>query len=185
MSELREDPHKVEFKARRPFRIALGARVKSLAWAIPSKLIFGLVCIGILMEGLKCICPPLGQKLHKMPLLGSLQSFEETHRLDLSLLFAIAIMVTVWCLWADVLRVLLHRDKYSVLAPKDKFILVVGAIVLCTDAAIFYLGIAELTWGGGLSFTALLMTVAYVCVLVFLSYVSLKLKMEVQNAEAN
>src|SRR2546430_1101049 len=76
------------------------ARVLTLGWAhvrywifqVASKLLMGVVYLGIVSEGARRVIPALGQKIYKLvPLLDRLD-----HRIDAAQCFALLILAGTW-----------------------------------------------------------------------------------------
>lgn len=133
-------------------------------------------------EEVKILVPSLGIRLYKLPIPGfaMFRTYVELKRLDLALFMALFLFFAVSWLWRQVLRAILRTDDAFVVTGWDpvvyrKLILILGGVLLGADAILFYLGAAEYGWGGGFSFSAIIATLAYAGVLVFVSLVSLHL----------
>lgn len=130
------------------------------------------------------LVPALGQKLHKLAIPGfsMFGQYQETRRLDLAMFMALFLLVAVWWLWEQVLKVFLSSeetfDKSGWNADAYKrVVLILGIIILGADACLFYASMVQIGWGGTrLSVPALLATAAYLAVIVFVSLVSLNLR---------
>ena len=88
----------------------------------------------------------------------------------------------MWWLWEQVLKVLLttdiafHDSGWNPDAYK-RLVLILGVVVLVADAALFYISMVQLGWGGArFSLPSLLASAAYCAVIVFVSLVSLNLR---------
>jgi hypothetical protein len=160
------------------------ALVKYVTWKAITFLGFGPIYVIVIAEGFRLLVPALGQKLHKLPIpgLAGLAQYQESRRLDLALFLAIFLLVAVWWLWEQVLKIILttkplyqdcgwHVDLYK------RLILILGVIVLGADAALFYSAMVQIGWGGTrISIPALLATAAYLAIIVFVSLVSINLR---------
>lgn len=154
------------------------------AWTIASKTIISIVVFGIMTEGLRVLVPPLSQKMFKLPFFGFFQQYEETHNLDLATLFAVGLIVAVWVLWHEVIEILLDLDRINEFSPRQVFVLTLGSIILGADAIIFSFGISEMGWGGGgVTFSSLVATAAYIALLIFSCWVSVNLKSACQTVK--
>lgn len=143
------------------------------AWQAVSKLFLGVIYLAVISEGLRVLIPALGQKLYKLPGLSSLQDYEATHRLDLAPFFAVFLLVAVFVLWHRIVELWLSGEEFSRLAKEHQLVVGMGCMILGADAVLFYLAMTQMTWGGGgLSFSALVATGAYVGVLIFVSWMS-------------
>lgn len=167
------------------------ARVKYWAWYIITKICLGIVCIGIVSEGLRMFVPALGQKLYRLPGFGFLRNYEETHSLDIAPFLAFFFVISVWYLIEKMLKLWLPSDsidRTDVLWNGEKEMKIVTAmacVLITVDCVLFYTAIARMRWGASMfSFSALLATLAYLSVLVFVSYVSAKLHGRVAELKA-
>jgi hypothetical protein len=168
-----------------PFR--LGAYLLYLAWQVTTKCVLGVVYLAVIAEGLRIVIPPLSQKLHKLPGLAILDRFETTYQVDLANIFAVFLLLAVWALWDRCLRIWLdvpahchpswNPERYR------QFIVVMGSIVLFSDAMLFYFAMGTMSWGGSqFSLGALLATAAYLAVIIFASFVGVSLHQRISDA---
>lgn len=159
------------------------AHIKYWMWKLITIAVLGPIYCSVIAEGLRMLVPALGQKLHKlaMPGFAVLGQYQETRRLDLAILFAAFLLIAVWWLWEQVLRILLGTDRVFQDSGWNadvykRLVLILGVVVLVADASLFYIAMVQMGWGGTrFSLAALLATAAYVAVLVFVSLVSLNL----------
>lgn len=173
-----------------PWGVVL-ARIKFWLWQIATKGVLGIIYVAVISDGLRQVVPVLGQKLYKLPGLGLLQRYEATYRLDLAPLLSVFILVGVFYLWGHLLAKWLRPDdpidgEGWDEEKQEMVILVLGMALLGADALLFYVSMSRVGWsGGGLSFTAALATAAYLAVLIFVSYVSLVLKCQLETEKEN
>ena len=161
-------------------------RAKLLLWSLITKPCMGLVYVGLIGDGFRTIIPALGQKLWKLPGLASLYDFQETHRLDMAHVLAVFMLIAVWYLWERLLVLWLSRmenydcDGWDPVAH-FQLVLALGVTVLGADAALFYAAMSRVGWRGGIfSLTALIATVAYLAVVIFVTFVTVTLKHAIQ-----
>ena len=145
-------------------------------WTIGSKAILGVIYLAIISEGLRVLIPALGQKVYKLPFLSRLQDYEATCRLDMAPFFAFFLLVGVFVLWPKIIVIWMSQDDPSGWSREEQLIVVIGTAILGADAVLFYYAMTQMTWGSNaFSFPALVSTGAYVGVLVFVSWMSVKL----------
>lgn len=168
------------------FLALLCARLKYLAWQLLAKGVLGVIYIAVISEGLRVLVPALGQKLSKLAIPGAwmLAEDEAGHRLDLAHIFALFLLIAVFHLWAEVIRSWLRPDdpEDEGFDPDNYFRLVatLAVVILGADAFLFFYSVTQMGWTGGeISFTAILVTAAYVAVLIFVSFVSVNLRQQV------
>jgi hypothetical protein len=160
------------------------AHAKYWLWKAVTILILAPIYCSVIAEGLRMLVPPLGQKLYKLPIPGfaTLGQYQETRRLDLAIFMAIFLLIAVWWLWEQVLKVLLGSDvilQDSGWNPDayKRVVLILGTVILGADACLFYASMVQMGWGGTrLSVPGLLATAAYLAVIIFVSLVSLTLR---------
>jgi hypothetical protein len=132
-------------------------------------------------EGLRYVCDAFSRKLSTLPMLAVLDDYEETAGVDLAILIALFIGFSVCTLWFKNVRVFLHPseplDGSSMDAPERhaQLVRVLGFSMLGTDAVLFFVGMLAMSDGGwatdGLgAFGAVLVTVLYTSMLVFIAY---------------
>jgi hypothetical protein len=160
------------------------AHAKYWLWKLVTIIVLAPIYCSVIAEGLRMLVPALGQKLHKLPIpaFSTFGQYEETRRLDLAIFMALFLLVAVWWLWEQVLKVFLsnedtfHDSGWNAEAYK-RVVLILGIIILGADACLFYASMVQIGWGGTrLSVPALLATAAYLAVIVFVSLVSLNLR---------
>ena len=147
--------------------------LKSWAWKIFTLPIIGIVYITLISEGLRLLIPVLGQKLYKFPLpfVSAMRNYHPWDRLDLAYFFSILLLIAVWYLWKVTLKVYLSYEGQAVPPGWDPakyrgFVLTIAVIILSADAFLFYFAMTQqVYWKTQFSFTALLATGAYICVL--------------------
>jgi hypothetical protein len=150
------------------------AYAKLIAWHIGSKLVLGPIYLTVVAEGFRCVIPTLAVIVYG----------DEETGVDRAMLFAGILLVAVWLLWERALLLWLNDDtefEASAWNPENhrNLIIILALVILGVDGCLFYLGVAQLGWGGGFSFTSLLATLAYVAVIVFVSYESITLRRRV------
>jgi len=151
--------------------------LKYWAWQVSSKAVMGLIYLAVISEGLRVLIPALGQKMYKLPLLSWLQDFEATYRLDLAPFFAVFMLIAVFVLWPRILVIWLSEKEPAEWSREQQLIVGLGASILGADAVLFYYAMTQMAWGSSsFSFSALVASAAYVGVLVFVSWMSLRLK---------
>jgi hypothetical protein len=148
----------------------------------PVKLLIGVGYVAIITEGLRMVVPALGIKLYRLPLLSFLRNYEVWHKLDLALFAGILLFALSNWIWKVLLETWLYDksglDSAGRNASKyERCLLVLGSIILFSDACLFYRAMTFVGWGGQvISPTALLCTAAYLAVLVAVCAVSVNLK---------
>lgn len=167
------------------------ARVRYWAWWILTKIALGIVCLGVISEGLRLFVPALGQKLYRMPMLYFLKNYQETRNLDIAPFLAIFFLISTWALIEQIIRMWV-REKEAVKQyrwnPERQWQIVVGlgTVLVTADSILFYFAVAGMSWGGSIfSVSAFLATVAYLGVIVFTSYVSVCLSEDVYELKRN
>lgn len=167
---------------KRPSRFGLfQARCQYVLWLLLTKLPCGVICFFVTSEGLRLTVAPLGQKLCRLPGLSALRDYEATYQLDLACCLAPLLITGVYYCWDQVLRLRLgiqasHQSDWNS-ANYRRIVSVLAVVLLGSDAALFYTALAEMGWHGSqFSFGALLASVAYCGVLLFVSLVSISLQ---------
>lgn len=161
-------------------------RIKYVLWRIATIAAFAGVYITVVAEGYRILIPTLSKKIFTLPFLGFLRQFEDAHRIDLAIVMSVILMFSVVYLWERLLEqfvfnaherlsIVSHREADTVFA-ENQFFFLVGVVILVCDGLLFYFGVANLSWGGGFSFTAVIATVAYVCVILTIAHVSNRLR---------
>lgn len=168
--------------SRRVRAAMIWARAKFTLWEVIMKGGLGVIYVSVISDGLRIVLPAFGQKLHKLPGLTFLKDYEATYRLDVAPFFAVFLLTAVWYLMERVLRLWLQaRDDDQVWEskPHAQLVTILAAIILGVDACLFYFAMTRMGWGNAFSFTAILATLAYMAVLIFVSYGSVNLKQEI------
>ncbi len=163
-------------------------------WTIIRGILFKMFClpfIGLLYfvvisEGFRVMVPVLSLRLYRLPIPGfsRLRDFEGLQRLDLAHLFAIVLCFLTWYFWTAALWLMLAPQEY--LARKrwnpvtyGKIMKGIAIALLSADAILFYRGLTEQAGGifGGSWFspTAILVTIAYVALIVGIALISVNL----------
>lgn len=146
------------------------------------KALIGLGYVVVITEGLRMVVPALGMKLHNMPLLGALKTFEGWHDLDLAPFAAVLIFLFSSSLWCSLLEVWLYDDSSLQATGRcpvryQQCIRVLGVVILLADACLFYRALTFAGWSGSdFSTTALFSAMAYLAILVSVCLVSVNLK---------
>jgi len=153
------------------------AHARYWAWQVASKSILGVIYLAVISEGLRVLIPALGQKVYKLPMLGSLKDYEATYRLDLAPFFAFFLLIGVFVLWPKIIALWVSQLEVGEWTKEQQLVVAMGGTILGTDAVLFYYAMTQMTWGSSeFSFSAFVATAAYVAVLVFASWMSIKLK---------
>jgi len=164
------------------------ARLKYYGWRIGTKSIVLIVYVTLIRDGLTSLFDPFATRLAKLPLLGFLDSYEITYKIDLALVTAIGIFAGVSYSWDQAIRLWALGDDSKLKAGKlthyDRRSFVVYALaiaMLLTDLCLMYMAVTEAGWGsrGGFSFSALIVSILYAGVLVFVTFMSLQLEADV------
>jgi hypothetical protein len=144
------------------------ARVKLIAWKILTGLTLGILYVKVIAEGCRFLVPGLGREL----MLG----------LDGAIILSFFLMLAVWKLWELAICSFLgiesaFRIRGWNTEGHERFVVILSIVLLFSDAALFYLSVARLSWKGTvLSFTALIATCIWLGVIVFVSFVSVHLR---------
>lgn len=160
------------------------AHAKYWLWKLFTIVILAPIYCSVIAEGLRMLVPAMGQKLYKLAIPGfsMFGQYQETRRLDLAIFMAIFLLLAVWWLWEQVLKVFLSTDAVFEgsgwnAANYTRVVLILGVIILGADACLFYVSMVQMGWGATrLSIPSLLATAAYIAVIVFVSLVSLNLR---------
>jgi hypothetical protein len=154
------------------------------AWVLSTFPLLFVIYATISVEGVRQNFQILATPLHKLPfpLFSPLKKFEGWRRMDLALVFAVVILVCCYVSWHLNLRMLLRTDfKLSNRWHSENvaiFIRVVGGMLILSDLFFFFVGIRKASWigEGGNVFTAIIATVAYLAVLLLISFVTILLE---------
>lgn len=154
---------------------------KSASWKVFTFVVVGVAYVALVSEGLRNLIAAFALRLHKLPLPGfaALRNYLWSYRLDLAHLFALLLMTANWFTWVLVLRVYLGGRVRGGWDPVTytRFVTGLGLVLLGCDCVLFYLAMAEQSWGeGGLAFAPAVATVLYVSILLFVSFVSVYLE---------
>ncbi len=161
--------------------------IKSWLWKAFTFPFLAIVYVSLIAEGLKRFAPELGQPLWRvipLPGVAHMRYYEGIHRLALCHVMAFIILFFSYFLTIAALRALFfpreleHRSGLAFGTHKN-FIVGLASVVLICDASFFYYSLLNSgIWGGNslLSFTALLMTVAYLAILTGSAYIALTLE---------
>ena len=160
------------------------AHAKYWLWKFVTIVILAPIYCSVIAEGLRMLVPALGQKLYKLAIPGFAMfgQYQETRRLDLAIFMSVFLLVSVWWLWEQVLKVFLTTDALFEesgwnAANYTRVVLILGVVILGADACLFYVSLVQMGWGATrLSIPALLTTAAYLAVIIFVSLVSLNLR---------
>ena len=170
-------------------RQVIVAQIVYWLWTIGAKGIIGCVYWVVISEGFRLVVPAAGKRLYKLPFLGFMEEYESLYRLDLANCMAVFLLVGVFTLWGSALRVYLGSDREFQVSrwrhtDNHKMLVVgLGIAIGVADMALFYAAMVQMTWGGSVfSLTALVATVAYVSILVVVTYTSINLKERVEEA---
>ncbi|MBS0263430.1 MAG: hypothetical protein JSS02_15920 [Planctomycetes bacterium] len=161
---------------RRSVGVIIFLHLRYWLWQAVSKGFLGFIYLAVISEGLRVLVPALGQKMYKLPLLGFLRMYEATYRLDLAPFFAMFLLIGVFVLWPRIIAVWMTGRSFWECSSEQRLVVVLGSGILFADAVLFYYAMTQMTWGEStLSFSGLVATVAYVGVLVFVSWFSVVL----------
>lgn len=181
-------------KRRRPVNWPLfWAWVKLIAWLIVTKLALAVVYVSMIREALATLIPALAQKVSRaVPGLSFLADFEETRKIDLAFFMAIFLLLAVVVLWHWVLATYLygHRKKQTSLPVyyRRRELVYVGlaGVIITVDSLLFYYSMIQSGWGEtSFSWSALLATVGYLVVLLFLTLATIQIGEGVREAKLN
>lgn len=167
-------------------------RLKYYGWLLFTKLALGIVYMSIIRDGLRFVLPSLATKLSRIPGLGFLNDFELGYQLDMAVPMALFVLLAVFWLWDRTLNMWLAgeaipfngRSRLPLFRLRSElFIYGMAFIVLSADSVLFYISIVRSNWGGSpISFTAMLATVLYAAVLIFVTLVALELRQKLVTA---
>ena len=163
------------------FKVAkLGRRVLYWIWTISTKLVVIIICQEVVASGIVSLFPEMGKRLWKVPFFAFLNDFEATHRITLAHCFSIIPVISTFILWSLLLSIYLatasfdEKFKRFHLDRCKQVILIIGTVVIVSDAGMFCAAFSRSSWGGSkFSATAILATALYVASIAFVSLVSL------------
>lgn len=169
------------------------ARVRLWAWWLITKVALAIIYVSMIRDALATLIPALAQKISRaVPGMSFLAHFEETRRLDLAFFMAIFLLLAVVCLWHKVLSLWLygHREKERSASEyrkrRETLYAVLAIIIISVDSSLFYYSMIQSGWGEAeFSWSALLATVGYLVVLLFLTLVTIQLGESVRDAKTN
>ena len=103
------------------------------------------------------------------------------------------VMLAVFWLWSRVLALYMHGDDTAIQTDdpglrkrRETVFYSLAATILIADGLLFYIAMTQSSWGGSsFSFTALLATVIYISVLIFVTVFANDLKEQILNAKEN
>lgn len=177
-------------KQKRTPSLAL-TRLKYWGWWLLSKCVLGIVCIGVIAEGIRLLVPALGMKLHRIPGFAFAKHFDETHSMDIAPFLAFFFMILTWHMIEKALRIWLLDEPLSTdggrwnTQREELLLKSLAAVLLFVDCILFYSASAAMQWGGSLiSIAPLIATAGYLAVVVGTSYISAKLSVAVDATKS-
>lgn len=163
-------------------------RLKYYGWLVFTKLALGIVYMSIIRDGLRFVLPSLATKLSRIPGLNFLNDFELGYQLDMAVPMALFVLLAVFWLWDRALNMWLTGEDIPLNGTNrlplfrvrsELFVYGMAFVVLSADSVLFYISIVRSNWGGSpISFTAMLATVLYAAVLIFVTLVALELRLQ-------
>lgn len=144
-------------------------KAKWLGWKIGSILLVGPVYMVLIKEAWMLLFPVLGKPL----LLG----------LNGALILSVGLCLFVWYAWERAILAWLGVDVPAPIPGMDseadkKLINWMAIALIVADSGLMYIAMTRLGWRGAVfSFPAILATVCWLSVLMFISYVSARLRM--------
>jgi hypothetical protein len=163
--------------------------IKYWAYKIFFMVPIALVYYAIASDGLRTLLPSaFAVKIHRMqvPFAFLLEDDEFGYRLDLANVFAAILIGAVCMVWEALADMLIHNDVALAEADpradsvrKRLFLLLLGPVLLCADACLFFIGVMKHTAfsARGTNVTpALIVTLLYVTVVVTAAYVTANAK---------
>ena len=151
-------------------------------WRVAVTLLMGVLITAMVAEAGRQMSPTLAQKLSKQPALAWMANYQETRRLDLAYVFAIAVFTIASVCWEWILMILLSTDDSHIASGwkvdnYKRFVLIAGTVFICGDCVFFYRSLVQMEWGAAkFSFAALVMTATYVLILAVVSLINVKLR---------
>ena len=162
------------------------ARLKYWGWWLLSKCVLGIVCIGVIAEGIRLLVPALGMKLHRIPGFAFAKHYDETHSMDIAPFLAFFFMILTWHMIEKAVRIWLLDEPLSTdggrwnTQREESLLKILAAVLLFVDCILFYSASAAMQWGGNLvAIAPLIATAGYLAVVVGASYISAKLSVAV------
>ena len=149
--------------------------------------VIGIVYVALVSEGLRSLIPTFGQRLYRQPGLSFLRDYEGWHKFDLAHVMACILLVAVFSSWCINLRLwfapheFVARTGWRLEAYRLVATVLSWAVLIC-DACLFYAAMSqgESIWDAAktISWSAILATLLYCAIIVFLSfsYVTLEKK---------
>jgi hypothetical protein len=154
------------------------AHLRYILWQVVSKLVMGLLALGVTAEGARRVIPSFGIPIFKlMPLLAHVD-----HRIDIAHCFALALMFGTWWSWANLLESWLGIKPYS---RATTIIVPLALTLIVVDTWLFYTATAQWKWGGSsISLASALATAGYIALFVIATYVGVELKHELRKEKS-
>jgi hypothetical protein len=181
-------PEAIERKYRAPVTpLTRVGKIRRKAWDA-ALVVLGFGVWMISSEGLRVLLPTLGWKFYRaVPVLYYLPF---VRRLDTALIFSLVLVVAVAFTWDKLLRHLLKVEQITggVKWYRDAEtvgMLVLGVGLLIVDACLVYMGVSAMNWGKAkLAPGAVLVTVAYVLTMMFVSWMRVDTQRKLMLAAA-
>ena len=157
----------------------IGARLQYWSFTVISKFLMAILYSSLISKGLRLSHPETGMKLSKF--LPLLEDYELTYHWDLAHISAFILLFLTWFFWFLILQLVLNRELEAMLRdwgwPYDwtkRIVFTIGGIIITVDACVFYRAFNAAIWGQtGFSASALIATLAYVTILVAITFVSI------------
>lgn len=160
------------------------------AWTVATKGVVLIIYVTLIRDGLIALFDPFAIRLSSLPLLSVLGAFESTRKTDIAFVTAFVVFIAVSWSWDSTLRFYGSGDASRLLKGADDRIerrafmsYAVALLLIGVDMALMYMAVADAGWGGSaFSFSALLVSVLYGCLLVFVTLKSIQLESELSDA---
>ena len=166
------------------------AKTKYFVWRTLVICLLGPIYVLVIREGLAFLIPALGQRMSKIPGMSFLKYLELTYQLDLAFVMAIFICFGVWTCWDIVLARFLLSDHGQDQEPgwnverRSQLLHGLAFVLIISDMGLFYLAVSQFGWGQSrISLAALIATVAYVAVLILVSYFNVQMRFNIRSLE--
>ncbi|MFN4261393.1 MAG: hypothetical protein ACK4RK_19070 [Gemmataceae bacterium] len=164
-------------------------KVKSWLFKLLTTPIMTVIYWVVIADGLRLLLPALGIPLYKLPIPGIsyLRLYQGFNKFDLANCLLIFLCLAVFFLWLNILRMWLYEEGCFLSRQLDAgkyatVLVLLGLVILGSDIALFYWSMCNQSWlGGGFSFSAALITLAYTGVVVFVSFMCVSLEAEEQR----
>ncbi len=158
------------------------ARVKLLAWETGMGSLLSVAYLKMTAEGIRLLHSMTAVKLSReYPWLAR---YQETRNLDVAQIIALIMMVVTMTSLFCGLKKWLTDDETDNLDPERARVVVYASAILFPglDGALFYAAARQMGWSESLlSFPAILMTVLWIGLLIFVSYVSVSLHQNIKK----